>query len=56
MPRKVFELAKDLGMGPLDLVESLKSKGFAIRNHMAELSDADVEKVLADFKAGKAVK
>lgn len=53
MPRKVFELAKDLGMGPLDLVESLKSKGFAIRNHMAELSDADVEKVLADFNKAK---
>lgn len=53
MPRKVFELAKDLGMGPLDLVESLKSKGFAIRNHMAELSDEDVEKVLADFNKAK---
>lgn len=53
MPRKVFELAKDLGMGPLDLVESLKSKGFAIRNHMAELSDEDVAKVLADFNKAK---
>lgn len=53
MPRKVFELAKDLGMGPLDLVESLKSKGFAIRNHMAELSDEEVEKVLADFNKAK---
>ncbi len=53
MPKKVFELAKDLGMGPLDLVESLKAQGFAIRNHMAELSDADVEKVLANFNNGR---
>jgi len=50
MPKKVFELAKELDMGPLDLVESLKAKGFAVRNHMAELSDADVETFLASIK------
>ncbi len=53
MPRKVFELAKDLGMGPLDLVEDLKAKGFAIRNHMAELSDDDVEKIMSSFSKAK---
>lgn len=53
MPRKVFELAKDLGMGPLDLVENLKSKGFAIRNHMAELSDEDVAKVMESFNKSR---
>lgn len=50
MPKKVFELAKELEIGPLDLVESLKSKGFAVRNHMAELSDKDVETFLASMK------
>lgn len=55
MPRKVFELAKDLGMGPLDLVENLKSKGFAIRNHMAELSDEDVAKVMEAFNKSREV-
>jgi translation initiation factor IF-2 len=50
MPRKVFELAKELDIGPLDLVESLKAKGFAVRNHMAELSDADVAKYMASVK------
>lgn len=50
MPKKVFELAKELNVGPLDLVESLKAKGFNVRNHMAELSDADVEKYLSDIK------
>lgn len=50
MPKKVFELAKELEVGPLDLVEELKAKGFAVRNHMAELSDADVEAYLAAVK------
>jgi translation initiation factor IF-2 len=50
MPKKVFELAKELDIGPLDLVESLKAKGFAVRNHMAELSDADVEQYMAAVK------
>jgi translation initiation factor IF-2 len=50
MPKKVFELAKELDIGPLDLVESLKAKGFSVRNHMAELSDADVATYLAAVK------
>lgn len=50
MPKKVFELAKELDIGPLDLVEDLKAKGFAVRNHMAELSDADVKSYLALIK------
>ena len=54
MPRKVFELAKELEIGPLDLVESLKEKGFNVRNHMAELSDDDVTKFLSAYKKDKA--
>ncbi|MBC7714963.1 MAG: translation initiation factor IF-2 [Rhizobacter sp.] len=50
MPRKVFELAKELDMAPLDLVEALKAKGVAVRNHMSELSDVDVEAYLAAVK------
>ena len=53
MPKKVFELAKELEMGPLDLVESLKAKGFNVRNHMAELTDDDVTKFLSAFKKDK---
>lgn len=53
MSKKVFELAKELEMGPLDLVELLKTKGFAVRNHMADLSDGDVEKFLATLKKDK---
>jgi translation initiation factor IF-2 len=46
MPKKIFELAKELDKGALDLVEELKSKGFAVRNHMSSLSDEDVTKVM----------
>ncbi len=53
MPKKVFELAKELELGPLDLVESLKIKGFPVRNHMAELSDEDVDKFLSLLKKDK---
>ena len=53
MPKKVFELAKELDIGPLDLVESLKTRGFNVRNHMAELSDDDVSKFLGLLKKDK---
>ena len=56
MPRKVFELAKELDMAPLDLVETLKAKGFAVRNHMTELSDADVSSYLAAVKKDEEIK
>jgi translation initiation factor IF-2 len=46
MPRKIFELAQELDLKPLDLVEELKANGFTIRNHMSVLEDAEVEKVL----------
>jgi translation initiation factor IF-2 len=48
---KIFELAKELNKGPLDLVEELKNKGFAVRNHMTSLSDDEVEKIKADYSA-----
>ncbi|MBK26286.1 MAG: translation initiation factor IF-2 [Halobacteriovorax sp.] len=45
MPKKVFELAKELELKPLDLVEELKTKGFdSIKNHMSVLSDDDLAK------------
>lgn len=51
MPKKIFELAQELDMGAIDLVESLKVKGYAVRNHMTDLTDEDVEKIMADFKS-----
>jgi translation initiation factor IF-2 len=50
MPKKVYELAKELDVGAIDLVEKLKSEGFDVRNHMVSLSDADVEKAMLLYK------
>ncbi len=49
MPRKIYEVAKELDMGALDLVDALKDKGFNVRNHMSSLSDDEVKKVLEEF-------
>jgi len=51
MPKKIFELAKELDMGALDLVEKLKDQGYNVRNHMNSLTDDEVEKVMASFAA-----
>lgn len=49
MAKKVYELANEIGIGALDLVEKLKSMGFNIRNHMASLSDEEVIKAKAAY-------
>lgn len=50
MPMKIFDLAKELDMGAIDLVEALKAKGFAVRNHMTALSDEEVAQVMAEYR------
>ena len=47
MPKKVFELAKEIGVGAIDLVEQLKGMGLNVRNHMVSLSDEEIEKAMA---------
>ncbi len=49
MPKKIFELAKELDMNSLDLVEKLKNEGFNVRNHMNSLTEEEVEKFMASF-------
>ena len=49
MSKKVFELAKELDMRPLDLVDKLRSKGYAVRNHMSPLSDKEIEGICVEF-------
>lgn len=56
MPVKIFELAKEFDVGAIDLVEQLRSKGYAIRNHMSSLTDeeaAEVRKSLTPEKPEK---
>ena len=50
MPMKIFDLAKELDMGAIDLVEALKAKGFAVRNHMTALTDEEVAQVIAEYR------
>ena len=47
MPKKVYELAKEMDLNSLDLVEKIKEMGISVRNHMSSLTDEDVEKVLS---------
>ncbi|MFZ4714072.1 MAG: translation initiation factor IF-2 [Bacteriovoracaceae bacterium] len=46
MSKKVFELANEVGMPALELVEKLKAGGFNIRNHMATLTDDELSKAM----------
>jgi translation initiation factor IF-2 len=54
MSKKVYELASEIGVPSLDLVEKLKSMGFNVRNHMASLSDEEIAKAKAAYEAPKA--
>lgn len=51
MPKKVYELANEIGVGAIDLVEKLKDLGFNVRNHMVTLNDEEVTKALEVFSA-----
>ena len=50
MAKKVYELASEIGVASLDLVEKLKSMGFNVRNHMASLTDEEVAKAKAAYE------
>lgn len=54
MPKKVFELANELGIGAIDLVDKLKDMGMNVRNHMVTLQDDDVEKAMGAFSPASA--
>ncbi len=53
MAKKVYELASEIGVPSLDLVEKLKTMGFNVRNHMASLTDEEVAKAKAAYEAPK---
>ncbi len=41
-PTKVYELAKELGLDSITLVDKLRDLNIKVKNHMSELTDADV--------------
>jgi translation initiation factor IF-2 len=51
-PTKVYELAKELGIDSISLVDKLKTLEINVKNHMSELSDSDVERARSVLKAG----
>jgi len=51
MAKKVYELANEIGVGAIDLVEKLKTMGLNVRNHMATLTDEEVQKAKLAFEA-----
>ena len=46
MPKKVFELANEIGIGAIDLVDKLNSLGLSVKNHMVTLKDDEVAKAM----------
>jgi translation initiation factor IF-2 len=50
MAKKVYELANEIGVGAIDLVEKLKTMCFNVRNHMASLTDEEVAKAKAAYE------
>ncbi len=51
-PIKVYELAKELGIDSISLVDKLKTLEINVKNHMSELSDTDVERARSVMKVG----
>ena len=50
MSKKIFELAKELDMGAIELVDYLRGKGLAVRNHMQALSDEEAQQFLGELR------
>ncbi len=51
-PIKVYELAKELGIDSISLVDKLKTLEINVKNHMSELTDTDVERARSVLKTG----
>lgn len=51
-PIKVYELAKELGIDSISLVDKLKTLEINVKNHMSELTDSDVERARTVLKTG----
>lgn len=51
-PLKVYELAKELGIDSISLVDKLKTLEINVKNHMSELTDSDAERARSVLKTG----
>ena len=51
--KRVYELAKELGMENKDLIARLERIGIAVKSHSSTLEEHDVERVFRDLRAGE---
>ncbi len=50
MAKRVYELAKEIGVDNTSLMQFLKDNNIAVKSHMSNLDDAAIAKVQSDFK------
>ena len=53
---RLYQLARDLGVDNHELIEKLSALGMDYKNHMASLSEADVEQIRAQYRQDQDVK
>ncbi len=53
MSKKVYELAKELELSSIELVEKIRGMGINVRNHMVKLSDEDLSTIMNSLNAAK---
>ncbi|MDX9820428.1 MAG: translation initiation factor IF-2 [Syntrophales bacterium] len=51
--KRVYELAKELGMENKDLIAKLERIGIAVKSHSSTLEEHDIERILQELKAGE---
>ena len=51
--RRVYELAKELGIDSKELISRLEKFGIAVKSHSSTLEDADVEKIQKELLSGE---
>jgi len=51
--KRVYELAKELGIDSKELISRLEKFGIAVKSHSSTLEDADVEKIQKDLLSGE---
>ncbi len=51
--RRVYELAKELGIDSKELISRLEKFGIVVKSHSSTLEDADVEKIQKDLQSGE---
>ncbi|MBP2057715.1 translation initiation factor IF-2 [Lactobacillus colini] len=54
--KRIYEVAKELGIDNKAVVDKAKGLGFDVKSHMSSLDDAQVSKLMSSFKTAKSSK